>query len=146
MREKTTTTLLKLALSPRRVNNDTAQVGTIIDTQGWESVTFHLAIGQVVDADATFAVLLEEGDNVALADAAPVADADMVSQTEGIAPEVAAAWNFGDDGEVRKLGYVGAKRYVRLTVTPTGNTGDADFGAGCRLGSPQQAPVVQTPS
>jgi hypothetical protein len=32
-----------------------------------------------------------------------------------------ASFQFDDDNETRKLGYVGSKRYVRLTVTPSGN-------------------------
>ena len=148
MRDRCSTVLFKLALSPRRVTNSSAaQVGIILDTLGWEFAVFTIALGAMTDADATFAVLLEEGNDPALADAAPVADVDMVSQTDGVAPETAAAWTFANDNEIRKIEYIGDKRYIRLTITPTNNNaGSADMGAGCRLGSPQQALVTQTQS
>lgn len=134
---------VKRAISPTRVTDDTAQVSQIIDRQGYESLTFVLGIGTLADANATFAVLVEEGDDSGLSDAAAVADADLISQTVGTAPETAAGFQFDDDDEVRKIGYVGNKRYVRLTVTPSGNTGNADIAAVAILGHPMIGPVVQ---
>jgi hypothetical protein len=37
--------------------------------------------------------------------------------------EAGASFIFSDDNAVRKLGYLGGKRYVRLTITPASNTG-----------------------
>jgi len=59
-----------------------------------------------------------------------------------VGTEAAAAFNFADDGEVRKLGYVGNKRYTRLTVTPSGNSGSAPIAAMAILGNPADAPVA----
>jgi hypothetical protein len=87
-------------------------------------VSLVIVTGTNADADATATVLLEEGDASNLSDAAAVADADMVSMTNGTAPETAAAFTFADDGETRCIGYIGNKRYIRLTVTPVGNTGN----------------------
>jgi hypothetical protein len=138
--------LLKSHITPRQVSDNTAQIGIILDTEGYEEVTFEILIGTIADADATFTVLLEEGDNVALSDAAAVADVDMVSQTLAVAPETAASWNFGDDNEVRKLGYIGTKRYLRMTVTPALNAGAADFSVIAVLGAGPSSPLTQTPS
>jgi hypothetical protein len=138
--------LMRTVIAPVQVSDNTAQVGTILDIAGYSEVTFNIIIGTIADADATFTVLLEEGDAADLSDAAPVADADMVSQTTAVAPEVAASWNFGDDSEVRKLGYVGAKRYLRLTVTPALNAGLADFLVYAVLGAGPSSPITQTPS
>ena len=71
---------VKRCISPVSVSDNTAQVGQIIDRKGYDSVTFLIATGSIADADATFTVLLEEGDAANLSDAAAVADA---------APEVA---------------------------------------------------------
>lgn len=106
------------------VIDNTAFVSSIIDCQGYDAVTLAFITGTNADADATATVLLEEGDNSALSDAAAVADADMVSQANGTAPETAAAFTFADDAETRAIGYVGSKRYIRLTVTPVNNTGN----------------------
>ena len=49
-------------ISPVSVADTTAQVGQIIDKRGFESLTYVIATGSIADADATFTVLLEEGD------------------------------------------------------------------------------------
>ena len=67
-------------------------------------------------------VLVEDGNDSGLSDAAAVADADLISQGTA-APEIDAAFQFDDDDEVRLIGYLGIKRYVRLTITQAANTG-----------------------
>jgi hypothetical protein len=145
MRDLANNILVKRVLSCARVTDNTAQVGQVIDLQGYNSLTYTINVGTVADADATFTVLLEESD-VSNTDFTAVADADMISQTPGTAPETAASFRFDDDNEVRKLGYIGNKRYTRLTITPANNSGNADFGAEAILGNPAVAPVTQTAS
>ena len=70
----------------------------------------------------------------------------MISQTTGTAPETAAAFAFDSDNQVRKLGYIGFKRYTRLTITPAANASAALFSALCILGDPNSAPVTQAAS
>jgi hypothetical protein len=116
--------------------DDTAIVSAIIDTKGYEAVELVLVTGTNTDADATFTTLVEDGDNSGLSDAAAVADAQLVGT------EAAASFTFADDGECRKIGYVGGKRYVRLTVTPSGNGAGNIFIAGVAvLGRPQSGPT-----
>jgi hypothetical protein len=139
------TQLIKWCIATQVATN-AAQVGAIIDRLGYEEVTFIINIGSIIDADATFTVLLEGGNDSGLSDAAPIADADMISQTVGTAPEVAASFNFGDDGEVRKIGFrdeTAAVRYLRLTITPALNTATADFAAYCVLGYGPVNPITQ---
>lgn len=124
------------AISPTRVTDDTAQVSQIIDTQGHDSLEFLIAIGTLADADATFAVLVEHGDDAALADAADVTDDQLVGT------EAEAGFQFDDDDEVRKIGYIGDKRYVRLTITPSNNTGNADISAVAVQGHVHNAPAA----
>lgn len=126
-------------LSPVSVADTTAQVGQIIDKKGFESLTYLIATGSIADADATFTVLLEEGDAANLSDAAAVADADLLGT------EALAAFQFDDDNEVRKLGYIGSKRYTRLTITPVGNASAALLSAVAVLGHPQIAPTANPP-
>lgn len=143
MRDFANNVQVKRVLSPVSVSDDTAQVGEIIDRLGYDSLTYVIATGSIADANATFAVLLEHGDAANLSDAAAVADADMISQTSGTAPETAAAFQFDDDNEVRKIGYIGNKRYTRLTITPTGNGSAALLSAVAVLAHPHSAPVTQ---
>lgn len=126
-------------ISPVSVADTTAQVGQIIDRKGYDSLTYVIATGSIADADATFTVLLEEGDAANLSDAAAVADADLIGT------EVLAAFQFDDDNETRKLGYKGSKRYTRLTITPVNNASAAVLSAVAVLGHPQISPTANPP-
>lgn len=129
---------VKRAISPVNAGSgDTAIVSQIIDTQGYDSAEFIIATGSLADADATFTVLVEDGDNSSLNDNVAVADDQLVGT------EAVASFAFGDDNEVRKIGYVGSKRYIRLTITPANNTGDVYVAAICILGNPNVLPVTQ---
>ena len=127
------------AISPVVATDDTALVSQIIDTLGYDSLTFVIATGTLADADATFAVLIEDGDAANLSDAAAVDDVNLVGT------EALAGFTFADDDETRKIGYVGNKRYVRLTITPTGNTGDAPVAAVAILAHAHQQPTANPP-
>ena len=126
-------------ISPVSVADNTAQVGQIIDRQGFDSVTYVIATGSIADADATFTALLEEGDDSGLSDAAAVADADLLGT------EALAGFQFDDDDETRKIGYRGDKRYTRLTITPAANASAALFSAVAVLAAPNTAPTANPP-
>ncbi len=130
----------KRVLSPVSVADTTAQVGQIIDRAGFEALTYVIATGSIADADATFTVLLEEGDASNLSDAAAVADADLIGT------EVLAAFQFDDDNECRKLGYKGNKRYTRMTITPVGNASAALLCVVAILGKPMAGPTANPPA
>jgi hypothetical protein len=123
------------ALAPVSVADNTSQVSQIIDRQGYGSLTFAIALGSLADADATFAVLVEHGDNSALSDAATVPAGDLLGTA------ALAGFTFADDNATRKVGYKGAKRYVRLTITPANNASAALFSAVALLGHAYSAPT-----
>jgi hypothetical protein len=127
------------AISPVVVTDNTAQVSEIIDTYGYNSLTFAIATGTLSDADATVVALVEDGDSATLTDAAAVADAQLLGT------EALAGLTFADDNETRKIGYVGNKRYVRLTLTPANNTGNIPVSAVAVLGHPMHAPTANPP-
>lgn len=131
---------IKRAISPVSVADNTAQVGQIIDRQGFNSLEYAIATGSLADADATFTVLLEEGDAANLSDAAAVADADLLGT------EALASFTFADDDKVFKLGYKGNKRYTRLTITPAANASAGLFAAVAILGEPDLAPTANPPA
>jgi hypothetical protein len=106
-------------LSPVSNTGDTPSVSQIIDRAGFEGVEFLIATGSLADANATFTVLVEEGDAANLSDAAAVVDADLLGTESG------ASFQYDDDDEVRKICYKGSKRYCRCTITPSGNSGAA---------------------
>ncbi|MEJ0097869.1 MAG: hypothetical protein WDM84_08005 [Bauldia sp.] len=143
MRDQANNIIVKRVISPVSVSDTTPQVGQIIDRLGADSLTYIIATGSIADADATFTSLLEESDAADLSGSNTVADADMISQTPGTAPETAASFQFDSDNQVRKLGYIGNKRYTRLTITPASNASAAVFGAVAELAHLSLKPGVQ---
>jgi len=114
----------------------TPLVGTVIDRVGYESLTYAIATGTLSDANATYAVVLEESD-VSNDGFTAVADADLIGT------EAAAGFTYANDGVTRRLGYIGNKRYTRLTITPTGaDSGNSPIAAVAILGNPHEAPVA----
>lgn len=134
------TTVIKQCISPQAVSDNTAAVSTIIDTAGFTYVEFGILAGTLADADATFAVLVEDGDESDLSDNAAVADANL----EGT--EADAGFQFDDDDEVRRIGYRPQKRYARITITPSANASAANIAAFALLAGAQQLPITQPDS
>ena len=130
---------VKRVLSPASVADNTAQVGEIVDSKGFNSLTYLIATGSLADADATFTVLLEDGATANLADAAAVADAYLLGT------EALSSFIFSDDNKCFKLGYIGNKRYTRLTITPGGNASAALLSAVAVLGEAQIQPTANPP-
>jgi hypothetical protein len=132
---------VKRGLSPVAAGTDnTAYVSQILDTQGYDAAEFLILIGANTDADATFTVLVEDGAASNLSDAAAVDDKFLLGT------EALASFQFDDDNEVRKIGYVGPKRYVRVTITPANNAAGNIFIAGCWVQAfPRHAPTPNPP-
>lgn len=131
---------VKRAISPVSEAGNTALVSQILDMQGCESAELVIATGSIADADATFTVLIEDGDNAALSDNAAVADTFLLGT------ENQASFQFDDDNEVRKIGYVGGKRYVRATITPSNNASAALICAIWLRGHLRTAPSANPPA
>lgn len=126
MRDFTNRGDIRKAFEPKAaVATDAAQVSTICDLAGADGVTLCLITGTNADADATFALTMDEGNQSNLSDAVAVSSADLL-----IGTLAGGGFTFADDYEVRKIGYRGSKRYIRATVTPSGNTGGTLFLAG----------------
>jgi hypothetical protein len=120
----------------KQTNADTAFVSAILDTAMYESAEFLILTGTSTDANVTFTVLVEDGDVSNLSDNVAVNDNFLLGT------EVAAAFRYDDDVEVRKIGYVGSKRYVRVTITPSGNNSGDILIAGVWLqGHPRRKPT-----
>ena len=125
------------AINPVQTSAATAIVGAIIDRANYERVLFAIALGALTATALTGTVLLEEGDDPALADAAAVADSDMVGAT----PEVTAGFTQADDNVVKVLEYHGMRRYVRVTITPTSNNAAASLAVVAILKGARYRPV-----
>jgi len=115
--------------------DNTPYVSEILDTANFAGNELAINIGTNTDADATFTVLMEDGDESDLSDNAAVADAYLLGT------EAEASFTYADDNESRKIGYIGPKRYIRATITPAGNGAGNIFISGMWVqGGPRVAP------
>ena len=121
------------ALASQTINTDTTTAGAIIDTLGFGEVLFGLQSATITLGTAT--PLIEHGDASDLADAAAVADS-MLNGTEAGAQLIVT-----DDNAIKTVGYVGDKRYVRLSVVSTASCNGV-FSAFAVLGRPADGPVA----
>lgn len=126
---------IRRAISPVVATDNTAIVGQVIDGLGFRSIAYIIATGALADADATFAVLVEHSDE-------DDTGFEAVADEYLIGTEAEAGFDFDDDNAVRRIGYVGAKRFTRLTITPAANSGNAAIAAMAILGHPLSAPVA----
>jgi len=94
------------------IASDTTTAGVIIDSLGFESMEFFIASGTITDG--TYDVILEDGDDSGLSDAA-VIDPELVL---GSLPQFVAA----DDNITERVGTITKKRYVRMSIVSTGVT------------------------
>ncbi len=132
---------VKRGISPAAaVTDNTAFVSQILDMQGLQSAEFVILTGSLADADATFAVLAEEGD------AANLSDNTTVDPTDLVGTAALAGFDFSKDDKVFKLGFrPSGKRYKRVTITPAANTGNA-FVAGVWITIPHLRPTANPPA
>ncbi len=129
---------VRSAILNQAIGDNDGATGTIIDTQGFESVFFSLQVGTVTAGDYTLD--LEEGDAANLSDTGAVADGDLIG-TEALASFSADT----DDDKIGLLGYTGSKRYLRLNITSANvSTGVDAIGATCILGHARDTALLGT--
>jgi len=122
------------ALDIQTISTDTTTDGDVIDTQGYDSLTFVFQTGTVTDGD--YLPLIEESDVVTFGgEESAVADADL-TVTEAAAGFTADT----DDNQISKIGYTGAKRFVRLAIVSTNTSSGAVVGAIAVLGHGRAQP------
>ena len=95
----------------------TGQVGQIIDRRGYRGVEFIVAYGAVTATNAVFTVVMKEGDVTGTMTS--VADADMLGTEAGAGLAAAVRVDGTTEKVTKKVGYIGAKRYVQLGVSST---------------------------
>lgn len=124
------------AIAAATVTNNTPPTEIEVDRLGYESLTFAVLLGTLADTDATFVATLTDSNTSGSGYAA--VDSDYVvygSET---------TWDYSADGVCKKIGYIGKKRYVKLTITPTNNSGNAPIAAIAILGHANQNPAGAT--
>lgn len=127
---------LTLALAPQAITSDTTTTGATIDTQGFASVEFAIASGVLTDGTYTPAIY-ESDDSGMSGETAVTAAGDLLGTIAGVTYTAGAP-----DSTVKKIGYRGSKRYVRLKIASTGTTSGGLMGAVAALGNARNAPVA----
>lgn len=121
-----------VALNTAAISSSTTTTGTnIIDTQGYGALEFVLNVA--ARTDGTYTIALEHGDNSALSDAAAPDATDILGTLAATAISTA--------NTVKRVGYVGNKRYVRANVVSTSVTTGATVGVLAIRGRPTVAPA-----
>ncbi len=120
-----------VGLNTTSVTSASAEVGESIDTDGFESLEFIIQSGTLGE---TLTPLVEESDDDF--STSNVVDSDFLLGTIANATFTAL-----EDDSVKRIGYVGKKQFVRLTLTP-GGTASCTFGAIAELGHSRTQPTA----
>ena len=141
------------ALNIQSITTNTTTVGNIVDTNGYEGCEFVFDSG-VLDATTVFTPLIEYGDMPDLSDATPVPLQWLIGTINVVEPLPSYGTPISDPiGDVtfngvadsnkpKRIGYVGHKRYVRVSEVTTLATTGGIIGCVCLLGF---AHMVSTP-
>lgn len=113
-----------VALNSTAIANNNPVNGNIIDTQGYGSLEFLLM--SAARTDGTFTPVIRHGDAADLSDAVDATDDELLGLESGAALNAANG--------VKNIGYRGNKRYVRLSVAPSGVTSGGTVSAVAILG------------
>lgn len=128
-----------VSVSPQFVNSNTTLTGDAVDLRGYEGAEAFLISGVIAGSAAAnvYTPELQESDSSGTGFTA-VADADLIS-TEALCVHTGAT-----DKLVKRLGYKGQKRYLRLVITTTGFTTAGGNIAGIIVrGAPHTAALAQ---
>lgn len=113
------------------ITTNTTTAGVEVDTQGFESVTIEVITG--ARTDGTVTPLLQESD-VSGTYSGSVADEDLIGLEADAALSTAQSR--------ARFGYIGKKRYVKLSLVSTSVTTGLTAGGSVILGHPKSAPVA----
>ncbi len=110
--DRASTMDVEVAFNSTAISSATTTAGVLIDTADCGAVTFLMQLGATVAG--TFTPKLQDGALADGSDLADVADQWLIGTEAGSALTVT--------NTVKKLGYVGKKRYVKLSFVTTGGS------------------------
>lgn len=121
-----------IGLNVQAISADGTTTGVIVDTQGFGAVQFYIVAGTL--SDGTYTPLVQEGDEADMADATAVADADLTDTEADAAVSVS--------NTVKRIGYIGNKRYVRCQIVASSVSSGGTVGVLAVRGFASVAPVA----
>ena len=106
-----------VAIIPQALSGTSDLTGQTLDTQGYSAVEFILNTDAIAASSLDAQLLIQEGDESDLSDAAAVADTFLIGT------EAATAIADTDDKVSKRIGLRVTKRYCRANLTVTANDG-----------------------
>jgi len=119
------------ALATGTVTVTTDTNGDAIDTAGFESLEFIISSATITDG--AYVIKVQESDTTTSGDFTDCAAESVLGS---------ASFAATDDNAVKRIGYIGKKRYARIVIDQTGATTGGVFSAVAVLGTPLHAPVA----
>ena len=120
------------AFDSATISSDTTTTGNIIDSQGFESLTFSILPGTITDG--AYTVIIEDGEEANLSDAAVVSSELII----GSLP----AFDNTESNTAKAFGTVGKKRFSRISIVSTGTSSGGVFSATVVKGHAAQRPTA----
>lgn len=114
------------------ITTNTTTTGAIIDTAQYESLEFYFISGTITDG--VYTVQIFHGNDSGLSDAVQLTGEELLGS---VVFSLAA-----DSNKTKRIGYVGKKRYVRVSIVSTGVTTGGTLGAVAVLGTPLHGPAA----
>ena len=127
--------------APAVGTNNNAWTTPIIDTSLYTGIEFYFITGTLSDSNATFAVTFAGGDVLDVTGTTITDSAAITAAGNFIGTLTAASFQYDDDSEIHKIGYVGTKKYIKVTVTPSGNDSGNIPLACMAIGKPRVQPA-----
>lgn len=123
------------AMHYQTISTDTTTAGDVIDTAGYQSVEYIFHSDTI--SGGTFTPMFEESDTYA----SPfVGTAVSTDNLLGTIADVTFGHTGADDYACKKIGYVGKKRYVKMSMVTT-DTANGVIGAVALLGNPSVSDI-----
>ncbi len=120
------------AIAPIDAGDNTLVTGLTIDTQNFDTLTFVFDVGIMADGGATWTVTVYSDSASGMGTESAVADAFLIGT------EAAVSWDETADATVRKIGYIGPDRYVRVKVQPADNSSASPYSCIAMKGVPRK--------
>jgi len=96
----------------------TGQTGKVVDRAGYEGVEILASYGSITATNAVFTLTIKEGDVTGTMTS--VADADLLgTEANGSIAAAATRTSGVSKNVVKRVGYIGAKRYVSASIKST---------------------------
>lgn len=128
-------------IQPLAIGANATKTGKIVDRKGYGGVEFIASYGAVTTTGSVVTLVIKEGD--VTGSMTSVADSNLLG-TEALAslPATTPRTSGVAQNVVKRVGYIGNKRYVQVNAVQTGTTSVGCVGVAAILFNPEQAPVT----